>query len=773
VPHPQEVTGDFSARRNFALRDPVGGQPFPGNRIPASRIDPIGQAFAKFYPEPNVASNDVTRAPVDNFVLNVSDKLTKDFLTVRVDHVFGANDRLFVRFFNANQPNVNAPLFPNAFADSRATNGGSKQRQLLGNWMHNLRPTLFNELRYLFDNRLNTNVAPGVGSGVNGRVGLKGVNPNFFATINVTGLNQLGAGNQRRFQTPIRTQQLQDHVTWIKGKHQIKTGFEYRFTSNQDDANQFAGGQFTFTDRATNAGLASLLLGWTTSAQLIDIDLLQARSDYYGAYLQDNWKLTQNFTLSLGVRWEVDTPRWERNNRQSGFDLKATNPVSGTPGIVTFAGRDGRNKYAHDIDKNNVGPRVGLAWRLRQDLVVRAGYGLSHYGAYGDAMAFVLFNGFSLNGSFTSVDGGFTPAFPFRDGMPAVTREPLTARFGAVPVGASPRLSPDFAQQNHVNGYSQQWNLTIQKQFRGQAVLETAYLANVGHKLGGQDFNINQIPLVNGRGPARQDQRLRPFPQFNNVVHKKPPWGNSTYHAFNAKLEKRYSNGLNFLMNYTWSKFLDDVNASAEIGGEPGDGYTHLELRRLDKSYSGSDIRHRYIVSSVYELPIGKGRRIGVTNPVLDHVVGGWGVGSIFETRAGAPYGVIEQTNTSNTFAGGQRPNLIRSPVLSGGRSRADMLNAYFDTSVFAAPAAGEFGNAARNVGFATGLVQIDLSLHKTFTLSERFRLQYRTDFFNLPNLPAFAGPNTNRGRGDFGRISRTATGTSGRELQLSLRLEW
>jgi hypothetical protein len=250
-----------------------------------------------------------------------------------------------------------------------------------------------------------------------------------------------------------------------------------------------------------------------------------------------------------------------------------------------------------------------------------------------------------------------------------------------------------------------------------------------------------------------------------------PPWGNSTYHALNLKTEKRYSGGLNFLMNYTWSKFLDDVEANGELAGGEGNGYTHIERRRADKSYAGNDVRHRLIASSVYELPVGKNRKVNIENPFVNSVIGGWSVGVIGELRGGAPWGAIEQTNLTNTFSASNRPNLRCDPVLDAGRSRAEMIAAYFDTSCFTAPAAGEFGNAARNIGFGPGFIGVDASLTKRWEITERWRFQFRGDFLNLPNRANFNVPNAVRGRGDFGRV--TSTVGTGRQIQLSVRLEF
>jgi hypothetical protein len=198
-----------------------------------------------------------------------------------------------------------------------------------------------------------------------------------------------------------------------------------------------------------------------------------------------------------------------------------------------------------------------------------------------------------------------------------------------------------------------------------------------------------------------------------------------------------------------------------------------MERRRLDKSLSGNHVPQRLVVSTVYDLPIGKGRRWASSTGFLEHVIGGLGVGLIAELRAGAPYGVVEQTNRTNTFSHAQRPNLLRDPELPGNRSRSDMLNRYFDTSAFQSAGVGQFGNAARNVGLGPGYMTFDLSLHKNWSLTERYRIQLRSDFFNLFNRPNFGSPALLLGRADFGRITQLAPGAIAREIQLSLRLDF
>src|SRR5581483_3675730 len=410
----------------------------------------------------------------------------------------------------------------------------------------------------------------------------------------------------------------------------------------------------------------------------------------------------------------MDTPRWETHNQQSGFDPYTINPVSGTPGVVTFAGINGTSEYANGFDKNNFAPRVGFAYQATAKTVIRAGYGIGYNGLYTGSVSSIFTGGFGLNASFSSPDGGFTPAFQFSNAMPVIPTQPLTPAFGAVRVGDPSIFSPAFVQQNQVNGYAEQWNFTVQRELNANFMIELSYLGNEGHHLGGPVVNINQIPLVNGRGPAVQTRQALPYPQFGNVNLYSAPWGNSNYNSLNVKLERRYANGLNLLANYTWSKYIDDVPGVADLGGA---SYEHIQLHRLDKSLSGNDIPHRFVASVVYDLPFGRTQRFRISNPLAQALFGGWGTGVIGEFRSGSPYGVVEQTNHSNTNSTNQRPNLVRDPVLSSDRSRAAMLAQYFDTSAFQDPGVGVFGNAPRNVAHGPGFSSLDVSVHKRWSL--------------------------------------------------------
>ena len=769
VPHPAEKSGDFSARRDLTLLDPVSKAPFPGNRIPAARIDSIAAKLVKFYPDPNTSNNDITRAPLNNYLTNVADTTAVNAVTARVDHMFNENNRIYGRM-NYILTKINSGnVYPSLFADFRSNEQRTMSAAYTVNWTRNIKSNLINDLRGNFTNRSNFveassgNSSPGLG--------IPGVDPLWFPAVTASGISGLGQANWR-LQTPIPSYQFIDTLIWIKGKHQLKTGFEFRYSRNGDDNKASAGGIFGFGNRATGNSTAELLLGWVNSGSRTEFRRIDSRSDFWGAFVQDDWKVSQKLTLNLGVRWDMDTPRHAYDNRQAGFNGAAINPISGTPGIFTFAGRDGVSKYANQFDKNNFGPKLGFAYRFDDKTVVRGGYGLGYLGIYSVGTPLSLISGFSTNISVASLDGGFTPAFLLSTGLPAVPVQQLGPGFGTPAKGAAPFSVPEFIQQNQVNGYMQQWNLTIQRELSKTLLLEAAYISNIGHKLGASaNISVNMIPLVNGRGPARQDQALRPFPQFNNVTWISPVWGDSNYQSLNLKIEKRYSNGVNLLSNFTWSKFLDNIPATGQLGGSGG-SFQHIQLHKLDWSISGSDIPKRWITSMVWDLPVGKGKRVGIANPVLNAITGGWGFGVIAEIRNGAPWGATELTNTSNTFSASQRPNLLRNPTLATNRSRAEKLVSYFDTAAFSTPEVGTFGNAARNVGYGPGLVSIDASVHKQWLIKEPVKLQFRTDIYNLPNTPLFDNPGGTRGASNFGRISSTRQGSE-RIVQLSLRLEF
>ncbi len=358
-----------------------------------------------------------------------------------------------------------------------------------------------------------------------------------------------------------------------------------------------------------------------------------------------------------------------------------------------------------------------------------------------------------------------SPVTQFKQGLPALAPVVPGPGLGAVAVGKTPTTSVSFIPANDLAGYSQQWNVNIQHDVFKDALLEASYIGNVGHHLPGPDESINQIPLVNGHGPAAQSQALRPFPQYSDVIMMTPPWGNSSYHALSVKFEKRYSKGFQCAGELYVVEFIDDVQGSNELDADTDNGYTDIQLRKLNKALSGNNIASRFIASAIYDVPF------SFQNQLLRQTVGGWGLGLITELRSGTPYSVYEQTNTTNTFSDYQRPNVVGDPFLDAGCPRGQLVSAYFNTAAYANPGVGNFGNASRAAGIGPGLAQTDFSLYKKWPITERYNVQFRADLFNIFNRPNFANPNGVQGRGDFGTI--TSTAGNARQIQLNVRFEF
>jgi hypothetical protein len=771
APTTAEVRGDFSGLA--AVRDPANGNPFPNNVIPASRLDPVGAAIAAFYPVPNIAG---ARTRANNFRINQPVNNPGNVYVSRIDHTFSSKTRVYGRFLASHGFNAEAPVYPTPGTDPFHF----RNENYYFNWsvtgLHNLTPTVIVEGRYTYDRRKFFALSGGRDLGLAEKIGLRGVNPRFFPQVSVTGLAGFGRGEHERLQLPIRGDHITNSYTTIQGNHTIKAGWEFRKSRNDDLWSGLGGGQFGFNPNATGDALAALLLGHVNNAARAEAVLIRSRANAVGGYVQTDWKVSPKFSLNLGLRWDLDWPRFEAvDNRQNSFDRAQINPVCNCPGALRWSGRDGLGKYAHNFDYNNFGPRVGFAWRATDKWVIRGGGAVVYVGQYDQASPLSVNIGFSTRGDFVSPDGGRTAAFQLRTGLPPVQAPVLEPGFGAVAIGQSPRLSIEFFEPNDRRvGYLETFNLNIQRQLPWDMIFEIGYLGTLGHKLTTPGTrSINQVaPERIGPGNA---QILRPFPQYSDVRVVQPTIGNSVYHGVNFRIEKRYSDGLQFSTNYTWAKLLDDLESRNELGGNAGDNaFSNLYERRADRGLSGNHISHRVINSVVWEVPVGKGRRMGVDNAVLHHIIGGWAASFIVEARTGSPFGVIEQ-NPAGTYP---TAVTVRSDATGPYRAtpnwRQNVLGqTFFDLTTFRAPRQFTFGNLGRTVAIGSGALAADTSILKDFPIRERHRLQFRAEMLNFINRSNFGLPAQGRGAGDFGTVRGLAPGNQARIIQLGLHYKF
>lgn len=771
VPTDAERRGDFSATKT-PITD-FRGTPFPGNRIPVTQLDPIGAKLAAYYPSPNVPGAQSGKA---NFVANDPTNTLVDAYVARIDHTFNDNNRIYGRLLAQTDHTIADAIFPTPGTDANGRRQHDYYYNASGTWLRNISAITINEARYTYSRRQYLIFSGGANTGLGQELGIANVNQNYFPTVAVNGYSQLGYSQHQRLQTPIRSDQYADNLTFFRGAHQIKLGVEYRYTSNLDRFSPSAGGNFTFTNTATGNGVASLLLGYVNRETSNETYPIHSRADAYGAYIQDDWHVTQHLTLNIGLRYDVDSPRRETNNRQNSFDRNAINPVSGTPGTITFSGINGVSRYANQWDLNNFGPRVGFAWNPKENWVIRGGGAVLYLPEYDSATPTSATTGFAAQSSFVSPDNGRTPAFLLANGVPSVlapVAADLTPGFGAVPVGQTPTTAVSFFERGRTTGYLYQASFDIQRQFQSNFLVDIGYLGTFGHHLASPDErSINQVP-TDQLGPGNAQLR-RPYPQFSNVTVISSDIGNSNYHGVNLSIQKRYSNGLQFQANYTFSKQIDDLESRNELAGFPGtNAFADYYNRRGDRGLSGNDIRHRFIWSSVYELPVGSGRRFRPGLPVLKTLAGGWSVGAIAEFRSGTPLSAMELTNNTGSFSDGVRPNVIGDPnALPGGRSKGEQLLEWFNVNAFGAPAAYTFGNAGRSFGEGPGAISVDTSLLKDFSIRERIVLQFRAEGLNILNHANFANPDTRRGSATFGQITSLVSGNQARIFQLGLHLQ-
>ncbi len=782
IPDAIETRGDFSQLYNSpTVKNPATGDFAPNNIIPQSELDPVGLAAATFWPTPNVSGRNSRSL---NYTGQSFTSAPNNTLSVRVDHSINDHNRLFGRYAqNLQDQEQNGGRWPQPVHANHRLIESSYY-----NWsvthIANFTNTIIGEFRYTGSRRKWHPIIAAKGLGLAQQIGIQGVDQDFFPGFGFTGgVQRIGrAGGQERRQFPIIDNHVVSNFTMIKGSHAIKFGGEMRASKNDDVFLSRAGGDFSFNSNGAGDSVAAMLYGWTNRGRREETFSLQSRAATMGFYVQDDWKVNSKLTLNLGIRYDIDTPRWEGfNNRQNSFDRGANNPACDCPGLIVWSGRDARggSKYAHNFVTANIGPRVGIAYRVDDDWVIRAGGSIVYAGQYDQATPVVTNAGFSINGDFRASNTAGM-AFLLRDGLPNIPvpdESSLVPGFGAVGPGQGGIFSPQFFQpEGRPFPRLFTGNLNIQRSLPGDALFEVGYLTTYGKHLtlpGSATQNQIHPSQIHFVDEGVSQQALRPFPQFSNVTMIAPTWGSSMYHGVNFKLEKRYSKGLQFNMNYTFSRALDDVDSRNELGGQGNRvPFTNQYDRRIAWSLTGNHIKHRYITSVVWDIPYGRDRANSFSNPVLNQVAGGWTLGTIIEARTGPPLSAF-YGNTGRVYptaarvraeiTGDYQPNSAWRDNVKG--------ETFYNTGAFGQPARFTFGNVSRNFNIGSGALRTDVSIIKHIYLPwEGQDFQIRAEFINLPNRANFGLPVENVNSGSFGTVNRLTVGASGRIAQIGLR---
>ncbi len=757
--------GDFSKIRN--VFDPAstvgtGGtmtrQMFPGSIVPKSRWDPLAGALIALYPLPT--SNGI----VNNYYFSGADSNDWNSYDFKGDHSFNDSNRLSVRYSRRDKNQYqNGPL-PLPADGGLATTTIIHSFNVVGSYVTTINASTSNELRFGVSHMPTSFDIP-YDKPLYDQYGIKGIPKANFTSSNDHGLTrftpagyaELGSRSFWPNTNNLNVYQFNDILFKSIGKHNVKVGFEFKHNTVFRNAARFARGQMAFNREfsadpqnraATGDGLAEFMLGMAAGGTLGNENGENAKANSMAAFVQDDWKISSRLTLNLGVRYDIFYVPTFPDGGVSNFllDYSQLGANGRLPQIRPKSGSD----CGCEQNYKNFGPRVGLAYRLDNKTVLRTGFGI----LFGQADSLTSNIARWINQSPDFIEIGFAtvdrinPLLTLKNGFPAVTL-PGTVVPGPAAVGVN------VQQTKMPDQYSQQWFFDVQRQLPFDLVTTVGYNGNGTRKLiVGLDYNLPYGPATTTVASRRN------FPYYTGVT-RQMPLGNLDYNALTWKLERRVGKGLSVLSAFTWAHTIDNVG---EVGNGVGYGAVDPWHLNLNRGNSYSDIRRQWAMSTTYELPFGKGKAMMNRGGISDVVLGGWQLAGLLTLRTGIPFTVT--TSGGLTNAGGQdRPNRIGSGVLPSDQQTIDH---WFDTTAFKVQPQYTYGNSGRSILTGPGLKNLDLSLSKSFTLTERFHLQFRAEAFNFTNTPSFGQPGATLNGLGVGTI--TSAGDP-RRIQFGLKL--
>ena len=554
-----------------------------------------------------------------------------------------------------------------------------------------------------------------------------------FPVLGIEGFLGMGDSQASSNVDNSRTYQVVENFSILRGAHSMKMGADIRRHLDDATTNNWPFSNMNFTRDIAGNGAAAYMLGYPRTVLTPEgVPISQVRQWRYGFYFQDDWKVTQNLTLNLGVRYDLFTIPKEVNavSRTLRFDLDPSGPV-----LYPEPGQPADDLWKNEY--NYISPRFGLAYRFSERTVLRAGYGIFYTAAQFDNVNILQLNP-PTAGSLTVTNTSLNPIATIQNPVP---RElyPVNPIFNVV------TLPEDRKRRN---AYIQNWNFQLSRQLTSNDALEVGWVGSKGTHV---DTSLNHF---NNPEPSNIPftQSRRPYPQYARIRMMVAD-GNTLFHSLQARYEHRFSHGLSLTSAYTWGHLIDDTAQTINRGGC---GCQDPRNRgRAERADSIEDIRHRLVTGYVWEIPWG-GRFFG-----------GWQLGGLVTLQSGSPFNVTQSGDSQNVEnSGWSRPH-----VVSGVPAKLDDPDAFlwFNPNAFVR-SVGEYGTAPRNPLVGPGLHTFDLSLSKAFRMPwyEGHELLFRTEFFNAFNTPQFGQPGSSLGTGTFGRV--TSTRNDNRQIQLALK---
>jgi Carboxypeptidase regulatory-like domain len=795
-------------------------QPFAGNIIPANRLDPNAIKLLNLYPAPTQAGL------LNNYSVNRKNTTDVNAFDVRLDQYFSEKDQAFLRYSYSHSPSV----FPGPFTGYADGGNFGQGDQTVDNqgaalsYTHSFRPTLINEARAGF-NREHTLRQQPYGSdtsNIPAQFGIPGVlqtpGNGGLPYITLGNLNNLGAVEWLISNRYSNTIQLTENLTKIYGSHTFKAGVEYQNITFPWLAPPYSRGAFDFngtytsipgvTDKST--GLTQMLLspmastvggpgfvGGSNSVNASNFGGVSSQRSYWGAFFQDDWKLSSKLTLNLGLRWERFSPTGEKYNAQANF--VPGNPFSGaeylipasrqnnpvlSPSFIQLLQQDGikllyTNQYGSGltvVQNKNFAPRFGLAYKASNRLVIRAGYGI-YYGAFENRGGYPSLGynyPFQYSFSFPSPNPG-TP-IQYSNGSYATLETGLTA----IPLNPTDVAAAGLAlrgiQLHYKTPYYQSYNFTVQYQLTPSMTVQAGYVGSVASHLEAfPNTNLQSVLLPLNQNP----QDYVPFPDFSRGSPYLDSIGISNYNALQTRLEKRYASGLDLLISYAYQKTLTDAGDSLNGGGLQGYRAPGIIGIQGDYGPAAFDVRQAFTASGTYALPVGKGKRfMSSGNRIAEFLLGNWSMNWILTVDTGQPQTIPCATGT------GAGTNCYAFDVPGENPYAGQTVTHFYNATAFATPPTvtqvGQTNLAPLGGGqgqvYGPAYRRLDFSLFKSFPVGESRRFEFRAESFNLSNTPNFALPTDLNyvNTVNFGQITATRDNPSdARELQFALKFYW
>ncbi|HKX00622.1 MAG TPA: TonB-dependent receptor [Bryobacteraceae bacterium] len=773
-------TGDFSGFHpildpdtTIIQGDQITRQPFANNQIPSSRWDSAAVNLIALMPDPNVAGSVSSRGVSNNYLINPVEPNGTDQGDVRVDHKISDSDSIFGRFSMSNQVLTPPSRIPPPLSGAQFSSGDwtNNTRQVVLSETHIFSPRIVNEFRAGYTRLRTERLQFNSTENLSAQIGIPGIpfvsGNGGLPRFSVSGVTSFGSATYQPTREFENVFDFIETLSVIRGRHTLKFGAEWKprvdFSILQPP---YPRGRFNFggdftrdpNDRSgTGLGFADFLLGKVSAAFLGTFINDTFQQPGYFFYAQDDFKVTRKLTLNLGLRYEFISMPMERRNAEGNFNV-ATGALDLVRGRTDQLPSNffpevpiNRNAPRQLVpqDRNNFAPRVGFAYQLTPKTVIRSGYGV-FYSSY-------------ESGPLSIPNPGNNPPFYLEsDWFPVSFAEPnpvvnklsvgVPANAFAEPAAAALfALDPAFRDP-----YVQHWNFGVQRDLGWNTVWEVSYAGSAGKKL--YEFRNANQPTPTADATSDYDSR-RPRPFLANDLTYWCSCNSSTYHSLQTKVEKRFSNNLSFLGAYTWGKSIDE-QSQASLGFDNSVGTRNEYNYRAEKARSDYDVAHRFVVSYTYDLPFGR-KLTGAAKILAD----GWQFVGIHAFNTGNPYTIHAGSDFSNA-GGDTRPDVIQgiSTTPTGGRNRQE----WFNPAAFTYPGPGLWGNVGRNTLTGPGLVSVDFSLFKTFVITERWKVQFRSEFFNLPNHPNFRGLDTYFDDPNPGELT---TAQPGRQIQFALKL--